>query len=99
MNTEEGCSATCCPKLSVMLVGKCRDPDTPQEHQESVSPPTAQGIHIPTWMCGPVGAWGSQPRSLVDRTKFTHQMSIEIRQAHSRCPLGAYWLGDGQGTR
>lgn len=38
-----------------------------------------------------MGTWGSQTHSLVDRTKFTHQMFIEIRQAHSR----ALWVPTG----
>lgn len=93
MNTEEGCSATCCPNLSVTLVGKCRDPRhisgrpgqpcSVSSHRRGDTHPHVDG--------GPVGTWGSPPHSLVDRTKFTHQMFIEIRQAHRR----ALWVPTG----
>lgn len=93
MNTEEGCSAICCPNLSVTLVGKCRDPDTAQEDQDSLARVSShrRGDTHPHVDGGPVGTWGSQTHSLVDRTKFTHQMFIEIRQVHSR----ALWVPTG----
>lgn len=98
--TQEGCSATCCPELSVTLVGKCRDPHSLENMTAlHMFPPTARGH---TRLSGPVGTWGSQTRGRGDRTKFTHllphQMFIKICQAHRCYPLGAYRLGDGQET-
>ena len=34
--------------------------------------PLHVGIHIHTWMSGPVGTWVSQPPGLADSTKSTH---------------------------
>lgn len=63
--TQEGCSATCCPELSVTLVGKCRDPHSLENMTAlHMFPPTARGhtwAHAAVWACGHVGLSDARP--------------------------------------
>lgn len=64
---EEGCSATCWPKLSVLLMGKCSHPQIHQRDTMTalhVSLPAAHGHthpHVDVLACGHVGLSATLP--------------------------------------
>lgn len=92
MNNEEGCSATCCPKLPVILVGKCRDPDTPQEHQDSLACAPPHRGYKSTRGC--VGLWA---RGAFSRTAWQIELSslIKCSLRYDKPTVTALWVPTG----